>query len=387
MNVLTALTYYRPHYSGLTIYAERLARALAGRGHRVTVLTSRFHKDLLAREVCDGVEIIRPDVRMRVSKGVIMPSMPVWAWRLVRQADVVNLHVPQLDAGPIAVLSRSLGKPVLLTYHCDLLLPKGFVHGIANRVSHVANHISARAANAIVTNTRDYAENSPFLKQYLSKVKPVFPPVELAAVTEADRQAFRRKAGIEAGQRIIGMTARLASEKGVEYLVQALPAVMEKYPPARVLFVGQHENVLGEEQYARKLAPLIERLGDHWTFLGIVSPQELACFYMESEVTVLPSINQTESFGMVQVESMSRGTPVVATDLPGVRVPVSMTGMGRVVPPADAAALAQAIIEILDQPDAFTKDPRQIERQFSPAAIAEQYEQLFTQVLARRGRF
>jgi glycosyltransferase involved in cell wall biosynthesis len=62
MRILTILTYYRPHYSGLTIYAERLARALVARGHPVTVLTSRYDPNLPAREVCDGVQVVRPSV-------------------------------------------------------------------------------------------------------------------------------------------------------------------------------------------------------------------------------------------------------------------------------------------------------------------------------------
>ena len=77
MRILTVLTYYRPHYSGLTIYAERLARALAQRGHHVTVLTSRYDTRLPEREVLDGVEIVRLKVGMHISKGVIMPSMPL----------------------------------------------------------------------------------------------------------------------------------------------------------------------------------------------------------------------------------------------------------------------------------------------------------------------
>ena len=125
MRILIALTYYRPHYSGLTLYAEREARALAARGHQVTILTSRFDDQLPAREITDGVEIVRPKVRLRVSKGVIMPSLPVIAWSLIRKADVVHLHVPQLDAALIAIMARLAGKPVVLTYHCDLLLPGG----------------------------------------------------------------------------------------------------------------------------------------------------------------------------------------------------------------------------------------------------------------------
>jgi glycosyltransferase involved in cell wall biosynthesis len=382
MRILIALTYYRPHYSGLTIYAERLARALVGRGHRVTVLTSRYDRNLPRQERMDGLEVVRLDVGLHVSKGVIMPSMLYWAWRYARQSDVLHLHLPQLDAAYLAIVGRLLKKPVVLTYHCDLRLPHGPIHLAANQVSHLANHLSARLANVIVTNTRDYAENSTFLQRYLSKVQPVFPPAEVAPVSEASRTAFRAKAGIIPGQRIIGMAARLATEKGVEFLAQALPLVMEKYPMARVLFVGQHENVFGEEPYARRLAPLIESLGEHWTFLGTLSPLELSAFYHECEVTVLPSLNSTESFGLVQVESMLCGTPVVASDLPGVRQPVAISSMGRIIPPADAPALAKAILAILDQPEGYRGDPGNFSDRFAPETVAGAYEEIFEGLLS-----
>jgi glycosyltransferase involved in cell wall biosynthesis len=381
MHVFLGLTYYRPHYSGLTIYAERLARSLVKRGHRVTVLTSRFDKKLLPREICDGVEIIRPDVLFRISKGVIMPTMPIWAWKLASQADIVNLHAPQLDAALVAAISRLKRVPVVLTYQCDLYLPPGLVHSLANYASNIANHISARLANVIVTTSQDYAEHSRFLQAYLSKVRPVLPPVELAPVKEKEIREFRLKARIRPGQRIIGMAARLATEKGVEYLVQALPEVLEKHPNARVLFVGQHQNVLGEEQYARKLDPLIRKLNHHWDFLGLLSPEELSAFYHEADVLVLPSINSTEAFGMVQVEAMSCGTPVVASDLPGVRVPVTMTGMGRVVPPKDSRSLAEAIIAILNSKESFQNNPDDVSKRFSPSRMAAEYEALFEELI------
>jgi glycosyltransferase involved in cell wall biosynthesis len=344
----------------------------------VTVLTSQYDDTLPLHERRDGVQIIRLPVLMHVSKGVIMPGMPLTAWRLARQADVVNLHVPQLDAAMITLLSRLQGKPVVITYHCDLHLPNGFIHSIANQVSHFANHISARMANAIVTNTQDYAESSIFLKRYLKKMHYILPPVEVAAASAADVAAFRSKNGILDGDKIIGMAARLATEKGVEYLVEALPAVLGKYPRARVLFVGQYENVFGEGAYARKLAPLIEQLGDRWSFLGILANGEFAAFLKICDVLVLPSINSTESFGMVQVEAMTCGTPVVATDMPGIRQPVSMTGMGKIIPLADAAALSQAILEILESPERYRGDPSVNLSQFSPNHIAARYEAIFT---------
>ena len=380
MRILTALTYYRPHFSGLTIYAERLARALAARGHQVTVLTSRYDSHLPGDELRDGVHIIRPRVLMRVSKGVLMPSMPYWVWKYARQADLVHLHLPQLDAAPAALIARLLGKPVVLTYHCDLRLPEGLIHALANQVSHLANGLSARLASLIVANTADYAENSAFLRPYLDKLHAIPPPVEMPLATEEDIAALQRKAGIQPGQRLIGMAARLASEKGVEYLVQAMPHILQQHPTARVLYMGQYQNVLGEEAYAKKLAPLIQALGEHWTFLGNLSPTELSAFYRLCEVTVLPSLNSTESWGIVQIESMRCGTPVVATDLPGVRMPVTLTGMGRIVPAANASALAEAVAAILDAPAQYGGDTQAIARRYSPERIAEEYEALFRQV-------
>ena len=381
MRILVSLMYYRPHYSGLTIYTERLARALANRGHDVTVLTSRYDLALPKHEVRDGVRIIRPRVMFKISKGVIMPSLPLWAWRLIRESDVVNAHVPQPDAAVITMLSRLIGKPSVMTYHCDLQLPKGFAHYLANLGSHVANYISARFSNVIVTNTIDYAENSPFLSNYLEKVHPIPPPIELTPVDMMDLQNFREKQGIQADQRIIGIAARLATEKGIEYLVEAMPAVLDKFPNARVLFAGQHRDVLGEEKYAAKLAPLIQDLGDHWTFLGVLPAKDWSAFFHEAEVTVLPSINRTESFGMVQVESMTCGTPVISTDLPGVRQPVSLTGMGLTVPPKNAHSLAEAIIKILNSPNGYGGDRSKLMSRFSPEAVATEYETLFLELL------
>jgi glycosyltransferase involved in cell wall biosynthesis len=378
MKILIALTYYRPHYSGLTIYAEREARALVKRGHEVTILTSRFDETLLAHENCEGVEVIRPKVLLRISKGVIMPEILIHAWRLARQSDVIHLHVPQLDAAPIALIGKMLRKPVVLTYHCDLQLPKGPIHRMANFVSDLANYVTAWAADVITTNTRDYAQNSSHLRPFLDKLVPIFPPVEIESVSDSDLELFRKKFEILPGQRIIGMAARLATEKGVEYLVQALPEVLKRFPDARVLFVGPYQNVLGEMEYAARVMPGIQALGKHWTFIGTASPSEMAAFFHESEVIVLPSLNSTESFGMVQVEAMTCGTPVIASDLPGVRVPILKTGSGLLVPAADPERLSEALIEVLENPQHFRGQPENLVRMSTPEAVAEQYEHLFS---------
>jgi len=386
MRILTALTYYRPHYSGLTIYTERIARELVARGHQVTILTSRFNDQLSPHEFCDGVEVIRPKVWFRISKGVIMPSIVKWAWKLAQNADIVHLHVPQLDAAPIALLGRSLNRPVVLTYHCDLHLPGGLVHSLANTASNLANIITAKFSNIIIHNSSDYAENSTFLSHYLDKLIAIAPPVDLFPVNETDVLAFRKKCNIGPGEHVIGMAARLASEKGVEYLAQAFPLVLNKNPHARVLFVGPYSEVVGEETYARRVNSLVEPLGKHWSFLGAVSPVEMAAFFKVSDVVVLPSLNSTESYGIVQVEAMTSGTPVVASDLPGVRVPVRMTGMGIIVPAANSTALADAINKILESPAHYKGHPERLLSLTKPEAVAAKYEEIFKALLNKNSQ-
>ncbi|MFN2299880.1 MAG: glycosyltransferase family 4 protein, partial [Anaerolineales bacterium] len=311
MRVLIALTYYRPHVSGLTIYAERLGRALIRRGHQVTVLTSRFDRTLPADETVDGLRIVRPWVWFRVSKGVIMPTIGGWATRLALSHDVLSIHLPQFDAPGIALRGRLLRKPTVLTYHSDLSLPPTLFNRVANRVVDVANHAAANLADRIVAYTRDFAEHSPYLSRYLEKVEVIPPPVEVGRAGKEEVEAFRKRHRLK-GHKVIGMAARLAAEKGVEYLLEAAPTILERHPGTRFLFAGQSENVLGEEAYERKIAPLLTALGERWTFLGVLPPDAMAAFFKSCDVTVLPSINSTETFGLVQIESMICGTPVIA---------------------------------------------------------------------------
>jgi len=383
MKILIALTYYRPHYSGLTIYTERLARALGERGHQVTVITSQFSKELPRLEQIDGVKVMRLPVWLHVSKGVIMPAMPFRAMKELFQVDLVNLHVPQLDAAPIALTARLMGKPVVLTYHCDLLLPTGLVNRAANIASDLANHISASAANLIVTNTLDYANYSGFLGQYIDKVREIPPPAALPAVTDQAVEDFRTKYQIGAQEKVIGMVGRLAAEKGAEYLVKALPLILARHPDARVVHVGQYEDVIGEEKYAQMLAPLVSSLGDRWQFLGIIPDEELTAFFKLCDVIATPSTNSTESFGIVQVEAMICGTPTVASDMPGMRQPILMTGMGMIFPPQDVAKLAAAVIEILDNPEKYRGDIPKIINRFAPDTIAQEYEEIFKEAIAK----
>lgn len=375
MRILTVLTYYRPHTSGLTIYAERLASALAARGHRVTVLTSRFAPDLPAREVRDGVTIRRVPVLARIGKGVVMPTLGVVATREVLRHDAVILHLPQLDAAGIALRGRLLGRPTVITYHCDLILPPGALNRFVQRVVDLANELAARACHHVVAYTEDYAEHSPYLRRHCRKRVVILPPVEIAAPAGATTQGARDGAGPGP---VLGMAARLASEKGVEVLLDALPAIQRRFPDVRVAFAGQHRDVWGESEYADRLRPRLEPLqrSGAWRFLGVLSPSEMSLFYRDIDLLLVPSLNSTESFGLVQIEAMLHGVPCVASDLPGVRQPVALTGMGEIAPAGDAPALAAAVIRALDSRERYRADPAELAARFSPDRCARAYEEL-----------
>jgi glycosyltransferase involved in cell wall biosynthesis len=383
MKILTVLTYYRPHTSGLTIYAERLARAFARRGHQVTVMTTQYDPSLPREETMDGVKVIRVPVAVRVSKGVLAPTFGLVATRLITQHDVVQMHLPQFDAPGVAFRGRLFGKPAVLTYHCDLLLPPGLFNRFVNGVVHFMNHFSGMLANHIVTYTQDYADNSPYLSRYASKLTPILPPVELPSPLPGAVEAFAAEHRLDERRPVIGMAARFAAEKGVEVLLDALPIILKTYPKAQVLFAGTYQHVMGEQAYSDRLMPRIREyeIAGHWTFLGNLDPVQMAAFYPNLDVLTVPSLNSTEAFGLVQIEAMMNGVPCVPSGLPGVRQPVAMHGMGRVAKIGDAAELAEAILHVLNEPQKFKGDVESIRKSYDPDSIAQEYEKLFAKLM------
>jgi glycosyltransferase involved in cell wall biosynthesis len=383
MRILIVLTYYRPHTSGLTIYAERLAKALARRGHQVTVLTSHFEKNLPYEEIQNGVKIIRVPVLFRLSKGTVMPTFGAIANRLVLEHDIIQLHLPQFDAAGVALRGRLLRKPTVITYHCDLKMPPGLLSWAANQAVILMNHLAAQFTHRIVTYTEDYAVNSPYLRNYLSKLKVIRPPVELPKKTDQMVSDFAVRHNPEGRRPVIGLAARFASEKGVEVLLNALPKILQVFPDAMVQFAGPYQKILGEETYFDRLSPVINSFIERgaWHFTGELDPREMAAFYPNLDVLVLPSLNSTEAFGLVQIEAMMNGVPSVASNLPGVRQPVKVHGMGKIVPIGDGQALAESVIEVLQSPERFKGDPEEIARAYLPDAIAAEYEILFDQLL------
>lgn len=382
MKFLIELTYYRPHTSGLTIYAERLGKALAARGHQVTVLTSQYEPQLPRYEEMDGIKIIRVPVAFRISKGVVMPTFGLMAQKLVMENDVISLHLPQLDAAGLAIRGRLFKKPTIITYHCDLKMPSGIISWAANQGVRAMNNLAALFTHRIVAYTSDYVENSNYLQRYAKKIEIIPPPVALPQISKADIQKFAVIHNPDGHAPIIGIAARFASEKGIDVLLKSLDVVLQRFPKAQVWFAGPYKNIIGEEHYFRQLYPLIKKLENkgNWKFLGSLSPIEIAAFYPNLDLLVLPSVNSTESFGLVQIEAMMNGIPVVASDLPGVRQPILRHQFGKIFPCGDSNALASSILSIFAQKLKGKINREEIQRIYSPDSIAQAYETLASEI-------
>lgn len=376
MKVLIVLTYYRPHISGLTIYVERLARALAERGHTVTVFTSHYDQNLPRSEVLDGVTVIRHPVLLRLSKGSVMPGFLSRAWALMARHDIVSVHLPQAEGGPLALIGRFLArKPVVLTYHSDLQLPPGWVNRLIDRAVFLSNTTAGVFADRISAYTEDFATHSPYLSRFKNKIVVIPPPIQIKAPDATAVAALKERYHTN-GHCIVGFAARFAEEKGIVYLLNSIPLVREKIPAVKYLFAGEYRNVIGENVWDR-VQPQVQQYREHLEFLGQVPVDQMGNFFGACDVLTVPSINSTETFGLVQVEAMLSGCPVVATNLPGVREPIRMTGMGEVVPIKDARALADAIVRVLQNRDRYVRPRPEIAEMFAIDNTVTAYERLF----------
>jgi glycosyltransferase involved in cell wall biosynthesis len=375
LKILICLLYYLPHRTGLTLYVQQLAERLAARGHQVTVLCARHSPETpLGESMENGVRVCRLwPLPVAISRGMVMPGYPKALLRLVREHDVVSLHTPMLETALISLAARLAGRRIVVTHHGDLVLPAGPFNRLITAVMFGLYRVMAKSAPAFVSHTMDYARHSRYLRPYIDKVA-VIPPFVDVPKPDPERVRELRRAWSPDGGPIIGFAGRFVEEKRPDLLIRSLKVVNGAFPGARIVFAGQHQ--IPYESYWPRHRPLVERYQDQLVFLGIVpSPRDMADFYAACDLLALPSA--TECFALVQVEAMLCGTPVVMTDTPGGRVPVQLTGMGKIVPRNDWRALGEGIVEVLSDRERFVRPAEEIEGHFSVEEAVSRYEELF----------
>ncbi|SDW82370.1 glycosyltransferase family 4 protein [Paenibacillus sp. PDC88] len=369
LKILIVLNYYYPYISGLSECAKSLAEELAKK-HDVTVLTARHKKELPKSEEINGVKIKRADVLFNISKGYISLEFLRLFKKYQKNADVVNLHLPMAEAGIISHLTSK--DKLFLTYQCDVNLPKSLVNSTIVKLMDISSRWSFKRARKIIVSSYDYAESSRILPEYRDKW------VEIHPTSSFYKEFSNSKPRSAHDNRYIGFCGRIVEEKGIDILLQAAPIVKKAVPDAQFLIAGDYSNVAGGSVY-EDIKSSIGWDDTYVKFLGRLSTQELIDFYYSLDLFVLPSTNSLEAFGMVQVESMLAGVPVVASDLPGVRVITRKTKMGETAPPKDVDQLAQEIIKVLENRDQYIQDSEMIKEIFGVESAALKYMECFQQ--------
>jgi len=371
LKILIALQYYLPHRTGVPIHIQRVAERLAARGHEVTVLAAR-HSMALPREeeMMNGVRVVRLWAALRVSRGMIMPAYPWALWFFLRTYNVVWLSTPMLETALAATVARFTNTGLISTHHGDLVLPKGWFNRFVSWFTFQLYRVMAHYADSLIAYSADYAENSYYLQPYKDKVQVIAPPI---TIPEPDAQTAQdlHARWSHNDEPVIGFAGRFVAEKRPDLAIRALDVVKQHYPGVRLVFAGNYD--IKYEDTWNNAQKLLQQYAEHLIFLGeIDDPQHMANFYAACDLLLLTS--DTECFALVQVEAMMCGTPVVMTDTPGGRVPVTATGMGKIAKMGDAQSIGQAVVEVLQNPAAYHKSRAEIEQIFNLEHTVDAYE-------------
>lgn len=328
MRVLQVNKFYHPVVGGIERVVETIAEGLEARGHNVSVLAARKRGRGRSYER-NGVEVHKVASAGQLLSVPIAPTFRLGVARLLSTADIVHYHLPN----PLGVFSALLKPttPSIATYHSDIVRQSTslrFYRPLLDR-------FLAQVDRILVTSPR-LCDNSAILQSYQDKCTVVPLSIDVDAYDSSGMPSCELPITDE--DDVVLFVGRLNYYKGVEYLIGAMKQV-----DAQLLIVGDGER-------RDRLEQLVDEynIADRIHFLQHVSDERLHACYERADLFVLPSVEPSEAFGLVQLEAMIHGTPVVNTDLPtGVPWVSIDSETGLTVPPRDATTLADAISTLL----------------------------------------
>lgn len=274
---------------------------------------------------------------------MISPAMISWLRRHKADYDIIHVHHPDPMAALALRRSRFKGK-VVLHWHSDIVSQKFLLSLYRPLQSWLI-----RRADMIVGTTPAYIKSSPWLRDVQSKCTYVPIGIKPIPANESGAEAIRSRFP---GKTILLSVGRLVPYKGFPVLIRAMKYLPDDYR----LVIG------GSGPMKKELEELIdkEKLQGRVSLEGYIFDDLLPAYYNASDIFVLSSIMKTEAFGIVQLEAMSCGKPVVATIIPGSGVSwVNEDGVsGKNVTPGDSRATAAAIQDIMSRYQSFSSGAR-----------------------------
>jgi rhamnosyl/mannosyltransferase len=345
-------------------YVRQLCSGIRRHGIEPSVLAiNNIARIKTSWERIDQVQVRRVACQLKLFSQPISLSFGQAMRQLISETDLIHLHCPFPNA---EMLSNSFAsKPLVVTWCADpantrwrKLFP--LFRPPLIRVLEMAHKIILIGPNIL--------EHSPTLQPYQHKCDVI--PLAYSHFNGAETISIVRK--LNPASPIILFVGNLRKYKGVEYLIRALP----RLPEVLLRIVGSGEEVSNLKQLASKLG-----IESRVSFLANVPNEHLPDEYKNADLFVLPSIDASEGFGIVQAEAMSYGLPVINTNLPSSVPFVSLNGVtGITIPPRDPVSLAAAIKRLCDEPIFYencSRNALQRAKLFSEENMIEKYTEVY----------
>lgn len=315
-------------------YVHNLSRELVEMGHEVTVLCAN-EPESKEEEFIDGIKVRRVPYIGKIANTNITPRLPIEIMR--EEFDLVHTHLPTpWSADWSALASAAKRKPLVLTYYNDIV-GEGFAKRLAQLYNRTNLKILLRLASKIIIIQPNYLKSSSHLERFDEKVEAI--PVGV------DLKRFRPLENDADGNTLFFLSVldRYHGYKGLEELLRALVTLRKTVPEVKLIVGGGGELL----NHYRRLSHQLH-LEENVEFLGFVPEKMVAKYYNMCDIFLLPSISRAqEGFGMVLLEAMACGKPVICTEIAGVAEDVEAEGAGLTIDHANPDDLVGAISYLL----------------------------------------
>ena len=341
-NIVHFGKYYFPDAGGIESVTISLAKGAALVGHAVSVVC--FEKTPASKkEIIDGVKVIRAPIAKLLASQPLGFQYFLQCLSASKKADVVHLHAPNM-LGALCALFIPSRTRLLVHWHSDVLNK-----GALGKILRPLESALLRRANSIVTTSQVYADASETLSPFKDKITVVPIGVPDAKHVGSDSQLPEALESQIGSRKIVLAVGRLVPYKGFDVLIRA----------AQQLIKDSVVVIVGGAPLHQELQQAIAHGGveDRVLLAGRLSDAALHALFERATIYCLPSTYRAEAFGVVLLEAMTYGLPIVASDIPGSGVPwVNQHGVsGLNVPIGEEKALAEACNQILGSEELRSK--------------------------------
>ncbi len=355
--LLIVSDYFYPHWTGISKSLYYLLKSLQN-SYSITVLTVAYDSSLKNEESLFNAKIIREPFLFSLSRAKYSFQLVLKSISLIKKVDIVIINSPCTNVLPVSLITKLFKKKLIIFHQGDLLLPKGFVNRLLEKIFDFSSLVSAVMANKLATYTQDYAQNSRILKNFLSKTSPILLPVLLAKPNLSCKKIEKLRVLKTEHKAIFGFAGRFVEEKGFDVLFDAISLIIREIPNAHFVFAG--ETNMKYEQFFEKNRAKYESVKPYLTMVGLLDSECLSAFYKYLDFLIVPS--RSDCFNLVQAEAMLSGVPVIVSNIPGARVLVSKTKFGAVFETENSKSLADVLVRAYKNMDNIKKEQKNVEK-------------------------